>query len=472
MVRRDLTELIESAAPAPRAALDVGDIVWRAHRLRRRRRAIAAGASVAAAAFVVALATQVLPDRHERELVAAGPASPRPIPLEFGSGTVTARLALLDGTEIALTLPDPVGSGIRAATVADVELHGSVYADAGRGWRVDVSVGSVEKMLPDAERLPVPPTTTATGAVVDRPGSRLGLQFGPWALVASGDSLSDADINTLVEGVALAETAEGFVEYRGSLRLWVVDSPDLVVRGQGGAVSVFLRQCTAPLPTSPTAAGLDIARLDDPRRGTSLTLLCDRAQRIEVGIDAAKHLSGGDADQVDVEVIRTGSTLSAVQGATSMVASPGSVPSGGGALASPACGEFGRSSSPPEFQPASGTYASFVKGMRSGLMTFDVIQWLVGEDARKAYEQDEPSSDGSGPPNDYWIRNVSTEERSAEVDPDAQVELVRLRQDGSADTSAGTVQELEQYVAEQRSSVYWLGFKDGVINRVCEQYRP
>lgn len=110
--------------------------------------------------------------------------------------------------------------------------------------------------------------------------------------------------------------------------------------------------------------------------------------------------------------------------------------------------------------------------MRTGLMTFDVIQWLVGEDAKKAYEQDKPSSDGSGPPNDYWIRNVSTEERSAEVDPEAQVELVRLRQDGSADTSAGTVQELEQYVAEERSGVYWLGFKDGVINRVCEQYRP
>lgn len=338
MARPDMTELIESAAPAPRAALDVEDIARRAHSHRRRRRATIAAASVAVA---VALASQLLTDRHEREVVVAERGPSRPIPIEIGAGTVTARLALLDGTEIALTLPDAVGSGVRVATVADVELHGSVYSESGRGWRVDVSVGSVEEMLPGAEDLAVPPLMAATAAVVDRQRGRLGLQFGSWALVASGDSLSDADIDAIVDGVVLAETAEGFVKYRGSLRLGLVDSPDLIVRGQGLAVSVFLRQCPTSAPTSPTAAGLDLARLDDPNRATRLTLLCDRARRIEVGIDAAEHLRDGDVDQIDIEVVRTGPTLSAVQGATRNVASPGNAPPGGGVLE---CG-----SSQPEY---------------------------------------------------------------------------------------------------------------------------
>lgn len=375
MARPDLTELIESAALAPRAALDVDDIAWRARRRRRRRHAITAGALVAAAAFVV-LGAQVLPDRHEPDVVVAGPASPRPIPLDFGSGTVTARLALLDGTEIALTLPEAVGAGFRTATVADLELHGSVYGDGGRGWRIDVSAGSVEEMLPGAEHLPLPPTTSATVVVVDQPGRRLGLQFGPWALVASGDSLNDADIDTLVEGVALGETTEGFVEYRGSLPLWVVDSPDLVMRGQRVAVSVFLRECTAHSPTSSTAAGLELATLEDAQRATSLTLLCARTQRIEVGIDAAEHLSDGDAGKVDVEVIRTGRTLSAVQGATGNAA-PGRVPPGGTALE---CGS---------------SQLEYVDGVGDGGAE-DLPSDPTAEEALQRYVENEPSLPDSG----------------------------------------------------------------------------
>lgn len=332
MAHLDVSELLESAAPPPRADLDVGDIARRAHRRRRRRHAAVGTASVAAAIVAVGLAVQLLPVSDQRDVVVAGPGSPPAIPLEPGPAVVTARLTLLDGSVIELTLPDDFGAGLGTATVADLELHGSVHDEAGTGWRIDVTMGSVEDLLPGAEHFAVPDSAAASAVVVDRPGRRLGLQFGSWALVASGDSLSDDDVDTLVSGLALTQTAEGFVEYRGSLRLWVVDSPDLVMRGEGVAVSVFLRQCTAPVPASQTAGGLAMARVDDANRATRLTVLCDRTNRIEVGIDAARHLTDAEADRVDVDVVRAGPTSRAVQDPTSSGSSPGRPPGDGAAL--------------------------------------------------------------------------------------------------------------------------------------------
>jgi hypothetical protein len=99
------------------------------------------------------------------------------------------------------------------------------------------------------------------------------------------------------------------------------------------------------------------------------------------------------------------------------------------------------------------------------------VQWLSGEDAVDAYREDFPDDPG-GPPGDYWVRNESPAVHNAPVATDADLLLVRLGTDSSADVSSGGLDELPGYLAETPFTVYWLTFDDGTIDSICEQYTP
>ncbi len=58
------------------------------------------------------------------------------------------------------------------------------------------------------------------------------------------------------------------------------------------------------------------------------------------------------------------------------------------------------------------------------------------------------------------------------VNPGADVLLVRLHTDSSADVSAGTLAELPEYLTETPLTLYWLTFDTGTIVAICEQYSP
>lgn len=312
---RDLTGLLESAAPTPRIGLDIGGIRRRAHRRRGRRRVVLGIASVLVVGLFVGLVAQVV-GRRDPHTVIAGPPSSRRIPLDFGAGTATTEIGLLDGTRLRLSLPEAVGRGLAGMTFADLEYHGSIYAGpAPHGWRIDVAVGSMEKLVPGGEPLVVPPSARAGAGTVDRPGHRLGLQFGSWALVASGDSLTDADLGTLLAGVALAETPDGFLEYRGSLRLWLVDGADARLGGSQTAVSVFLSNlCPPRVAPRPTAGGLESYPTDNPDGSPGADAeLCDRANPLTIRLHTSRPLTDGEIDRVRVQVVSVGSTLAALR---------------------------------------------------------------------------------------------------------------------------------------------------------------
>lgn len=131
-------------------------------------------------------------------------------------------------------------------------------------------------------------------------------------------------------------------------------------------------------------------------------------------------------------------------------------------------------SSPATFDPVGGIYAAHISAFdeTSSTLTFDVVQWLTGDDAVAAYQHDEPGST-DGPPNDYYIVNESHAERTAPVAPDAAVALVRLATTGDVRPKPGTLAELPGYLAAGfDETVYWLTVSDGAITGICEQYRP
>jgi hypothetical protein len=113
-------------------------------------------------------------------------------------------------------------------------------------------------------------------------------------------------------------------------------------------------------------------------------------------------------------------------------------------------------------------------------ITVDVIQFLTGEAAVAAYEEDVPEDPDVGPPNDYWIRNVSSRLRTLPIASDATVAVVRLGEPSGAEPVPWTLDGLPAHLALDTDepggrlawNPYWLTVDDGEVVAIEEQYLP
>lgn len=139
-------------------------------------------------------------------------------------------------------------------------------------------------------------------------------------------------------------------------------------------------------------------------------------------------------------------------------------------------------SSPGQFEAESGQYAVYLTGLdvAQRRLSFDVIQFLGGDEATRAYHRDFPDEPGGPPPNDYYIVNESNQVREATVGEDVQVRLVRLREDSDAGHDPGTFEELPTYLAGYKPTdqpnlsynPFWLTLQNSHVTGLCEQYIP
>lgn len=128
-----------------------------------------------------------------------------------------------------------------------------------------------------------------------------------------------------------------------------------------------------------------------------------------------------------------------------------------------------------------GRHAAYLDGIDvdASIVTIDVIQFLMGQEAIDAYHAEFPN-DPSGPPNDYWIVNANPRLRTMPVSADVDVRLVRLAEDGDADLDPATWAELPDYstAPRPRATAVCRGTRsgstvsDGVVNGITEQYTP
>lgn len=127
-----------------------------------------------------------------------------------------------------------------------------------------------------------------------------------------------------------------------------------------------------------------------------------------------------------------------------------------------------------------GRHPVYVTGIDvpSRTLTVDLIQFLTGDAARRAYAEDHPE-DPEGPPNDYYIVNDNPRLRTIPVAAGVAVSVVWLG-GGGAESEEIEFGELPDYFAGNPDpggpnlwfAPFWVTVQDGTVVSMEEQFIP
>jgi hypothetical protein len=117
---------------------------------------------------------------------------------------------------------------------------------------------------------------------------------------------------------------------------------------------------------------------------------------------------------------------------------------------------------------ADGRWFGTVENLTEDSIELDIACWFIGEDAVLAAEEDGAESP---PPNDYYVRNESTDTTTVELSPDA---VIVFYPSGSPAGTSGTVADLIATAEARDGYPYgvWIEVADGVVTSVDEQWVP
>ena len=149
------------------------------------------------------------------------------------------------------------------------------------------------------------------------------------------------------------------------------------------------------------------------------------------------------------------------------------------------CGS--ESGSAPGGGPAAdGRHFGFVKAVNASAtpaaLDIDIAEFLSGEEANAAAEEDGAIAKGEGVPNDYYIRNEEKDVVTLEVARDVRVTHIQCPNscadgipgefDGFAASFADTGEKSLADEYRGSESQYWITVRDGVVVAIDEQYLP
>ena len=113
-------------------------------------------------------------------------------------------------------------------------------------------------------------------------------------------------------------------------------------------------------------------------------------------------------------------------------------------------------------------------------LAFDEAEFLTGDAAQKAAEEDGVVAPGETVPNDYYIRNRDQTTQTLRIANDARITakrcpLCRHGRDGQLDPFLASFMKGRQTFADPyrgKYSLYWLTIRDGEVAAIDEQYVP
>jgi hypothetical protein len=113
-------------------------------------------------------------------------------------------------------------------------------------------------------------------------------------------------------------------------------------------------------------------------------------------------------------------------------------------------------------------------------LAFDEAQFLSGDVAQRAAEEDGAVETGESVPNDYYVRNRDKTTRTLRISNDAKItakrcQLCRHGRDGQLDAFLASFMKQDRtYATPYRGkySQYWLTIKGDEVAAIDEQYVP
>jgi hypothetical protein len=113
-------------------------------------------------------------------------------------------------------------------------------------------------------------------------------------------------------------------------------------------------------------------------------------------------------------------------------------------------------------------------------LAFDEAEFLTGEEAQQAAEEDGKVPAGESVPNDYYVRNPDKSTVTLRVATDAEItarrcSLCRKGRPGNVEDFLGSFMKTGQTYADPyrgAESQYWLTIEDGTVVAIDEQYLP
>jgi hypothetical protein len=113
-------------------------------------------------------------------------------------------------------------------------------------------------------------------------------------------------------------------------------------------------------------------------------------------------------------------------------------------------------------------------------LAFDEAEWLTGEEAQRAAEEDGAIPPGEPVPNDYYVRNSDKSTATLRVLPSAKItarrcSLCRKGQPGNVDDFLAAFMKTGQTYADPyrgAKSQYWLTIQGATVFAIDEQYVP
>lgn len=186
----------------------------------------------------------------------------------------------LPGRVVAVALPIALADGFEI-----IEQDAGLDVD-GTSWRVDVTRTSEPPAVVTATCAPAP------SAVIGRVGT--------WTLTFTGDEMTPANCELLRSQIASFEQQpNGFLMYTGPGTIGPIDGPDALADTATSRLYLFHRSCSEPTETQ-TPSGLTVARVDDPARGATLTVVCSTSNDLEMWIEAPQWPSQDQLDAIEV----------------------------------------------------------------------------------------------------------------------------------------------------------------------------
>lgn len=138
----------------------------------------------------------------------------------------------------------------------------------------------------------------------------------------------------------------------------------------------------------------------------------------------------------------------------------------------------------PPPAPSSAEHFGYIRSLSTAgpaaRLAFDEAEFLTGDAAQKAAEEDGVVAPGEAVPNDYYIRNADKTTRTLRIASDAKItanrcSLCRHGRPGELGPFLASFMEGRQTFADPYRgsySSYWLTIEDGEVVSIDEQYVP